>query len=998
MNKNFTYYQVLSDITNQSKPNRSKIVTQKNFPLQSTFTSNVSDFPEFNYQTPNAGHNATVNSYVFDPFLTTLKHEEKKSKFEFENIPIVDETNLNENEDENYLSKNGENLIDDLENNLNFLKESNKKFKQNNKLNVKEKPNYITEQEIEEKKENILKDFDETNNNFLEKKRKDKENLINYLQLNENEKNIEFLNNINNLSETEANQKIYEILYNENQLKNKRIEQMKILSLKNLKKHGVFRKGYSNHKPIDLRDEKFIKKYARYLFFKKIKDDLLKTDDDDYEREYAKYIFTANSENSPRSLSLNNNENNYNNKTKNKNKNKKLSYDLSTLRNNNNYNNLSSFVAFIKMIFNMLNKNRKGKVSKEEIINNMILEDKILQDLGFNDYEDFKNTLIEFVPENDDFNNNETNNDNLDPNNNDNTNNNNFLSENDFIRFLLIKSDLSSEVNSYLNTLNNYNSNFNKIKPKKRKKRRGSNNEDSSSIELSETNSSSDDLPGLRTHVYDFLLLENDKKKLDALNVILENRSKNLYLPKNQKTKIKLTTPKMKISYHEYLTFLRRFHTKDEINFTIPKPFEFLKRDYQSKKLQKIFEILSERVGIEDYYINYKIRANKLKPGIWGNQLGNIIETEKANRLKRQEKLKEKIIAEMKPFSFYDEDERKYKEKISNEPIAPNFPPFRANAIKWLSQVNIYNDMIRKEKEERENRIRERMQKTFNASKLPPRMHMHMLELKKKEEEEKLYGKKNYNKNFDKKSQFHAKKIPDFKRLQNEFETKLDEMKKAAVPTVPEPFTFHEPKKKIPLYNFFDNENDPNYKNPVLKKSNINEVIKKMKRKPKIEPKSTKSLDLLMEVRRKEIEERERKVEEKMLEDLLRKERQDRLKERVQNSKAIIDNKKQLEENRRKLQEDFMNNLQKNKESYQNELQRRLEKVYAAPLMLEQIGSGKGEKFTMNKNTKDDLNELLADQEDNDGMMDENENQDENVQVEADDEYDEANEEKENEE
>ena len=155
----------------------------------------------------------------------------------------------------------------------------------------------------------------------------------------------------------------------------------------------------------------------------------------------------------------------------------------------------------------------------------------------------------------------------------------------------------------------------------------------------------------------------------------------------------------MKISYHEYLTFLRRFHTKDEINFTIPKPFEFLKRDYQSKKLQKIFEILSERVGIEDYYINYKIRANKLKPGIWGNKLGNIIQTEKENRLKRQEKLKEKIIAEMKPFSFYDEDERKYKDKISNEPLPPTFPPFRGNAIKWLCQVNIYNDMIRKEKE-----------------------------------------------------------------------------------------------------------------------------------------------------------------------------------------------------------------------------------------------------------------------------------------------------------
>ena len=173
---------------------------------------------------------------------------------------------------------------------------------------------------------------------------------------------------------------------------------------------------------------------------------MLKTDDDDYEREYAKYIFTANSENSPRSLSLNNNENN-----KIKNKNKKLSYDLSSLRDSNK--NLSSFVAFIKMIFNMLNKNKNGKVSKEEIINNMILDDKILQDLGFNDYEDFKNTLIEFIPENEeDFNNN---NNNLDSNENNIETNNNNLSENDFIRFLLIKSDLSSEVNSYLNTINN---------------------------------------------------------------------------------------------------------------------------------------------------------------------------------------------------------------------------------------------------------------------------------------------------------------------------------------------------------------------------------------------------------------------------------------------------------------------------------------------------------------------------------------------------------------
>ena len=45
----------------------------------------------------------------------------------------------------------------------------------------------------------------------------------------------------------------------------------------------------------------------------------------------------------------------------------------------------------------------------------------------------------------------------------------------------------------------------------------------------------------------------------------------------------------------------------------------------------------------------------------------NIIEYEREQRQLRTEKLKEKIIAEMKPFSFYEKDERKYKEKIKSQ-------------------------------------------------------------------------------------------------------------------------------------------------------------------------------------------------------------------------------------------------------------------------------------------------------------------------------------------
>jgi hypothetical protein len=476
------------------------------------------------------------------------------------------------------------------------------------------------------------------------------------------------------------------------------------------------------------------------------------------------------------------------------------------------------------MIYAMLDKDKKKLISKQQIQEEIDLDDRILQDLGFENSNQFKEILMKFEPEDKE---------------------NDLLNERDFIYFLLSQSDLKNELNDFFDEKKSM-----EPKRKKHRKRRGKKNDEDSEVEISE-NDSSDDLPGLRTHIYDFLELPNDKMKLDALNEIYNktiNPKKTFNKKKAKKQKLKLKNERMKISYHEYLTFLRRYHTKDQINFTIPEPFDFLKKDYQKKKLEKIREILEERVQIEDYYLNYKFEPNKLKEGIWGNQMEDMVKNEKEIRLKRQEKLKEKIIAEMKPFSFYDEDERKYKERLQQESIPPQFPPFRANAIKWLSQVNIYQDMLKKEKEERENRIRERIEKTMNASKLPPRMQMYADEMKKKKENEDNESTRSKSSTY----KFKANKVPDFAKLQEEFENKLDAMKKSAIPTKIVPFTFHEPKKKIELCKFLDNENNPQSKNPKMK-NNINEIIKKMQRKPKIEPASTHSLDLLMETRRREL-------------------------------------------------------------------------------------------------------------------------------------------------
>ena len=880
---------------------------------------------------PNAGYNSTVNYYNYSNAFTGFNRLPKQTTLEF-GVPIEDPNMLNNEEIDFKKFKTEEtfslNTLKEFDKNLEILKRENEEYKKLKGNQNKISQNYITQDEIKRQKELIFGSIEDLQKYLQDKKDKKINWFKRFVELSE-EKGIHLCNLLEAKTPEQLEILIKEILKREEESQKEREHLMENYTMKNLKKAGIKRKGYNNGKPLDEKDMRFIKKYARYLLFKKIKDSQIGFTDDDNERLYSQNIF-----------------NNY-----------------SKLKDENS--NLSSFVAFAKLVFALLDKNKNGFITKEYIVSNVTLDDKILQDLGFQNQDNFKQLLL-------------------------NSGKGEMITEKDFITILLGQSGLLDEYKNIYNTTSSIpNVNASSSSYTKRKKNYG---EDY--VEISDEEDSDFDLPGLRTHVYDFLELPDNYQKLEALKKLEEenlyNSMKNKNRDKNKENKEKKNIllnigkdRKIEISYHEYLTFLRRFHRKDQLNFTIPEPFEFLKKDYQRKKIQKIKEILEDRVKDEDYFVYYQFHANELKKGIWGNRMQNIIEYEKQQRQLRTEKLKEKIIAEMKPFSFYEKDERKYKEKIKQEPIPPTFPPFRANAIKWLSQVLIYEDMLKQEKEEREQRIRERMEKTKLASKLPPRMQMYEEERKERERQKKL----NYQKELiqeRKLRQFKAKEVPDFLKLQTEFENKLNEMKRAAKPTIPEPFTFHEPKKKVALLcKYLDQENDHNAKNP-RPKTDINKIIKKMQRKPKIEPKSTHCLDLLMDLRRKELEEKERQIKVKEIEDNIRAEHQARLRERVWNSKAIVDNTNQLNENRLRQQEEFKAKLQKQKDSYNAELKRRLEKVYNRPLLVEQVGN-KGEKYSLNKNNQEDLNEMLLDpiagedeyEQQGDGEDDENYEEDE---------------------
>ena len=210
---------------------------------------------------------------------------------------------------------------------------------------------------------------------------------------------------------------------------------------------------------------------------------------------------------------------------------------------------------------------------------------------------------------------------------------------------------------------------------------------------------------------------------------------------------------------------------------------------------------------------------------------------------------------------------------------------------------------------------------------------------KKIQQKEEKKMEKQRNKQDKERRLFKAKNAPNFERLHEKFINTLEKKKRAAHPTVPEPFTFHEPKKKAELCNFLDYENNPKAKNPK-KNESIEKIKKTMQKKPKIEPATTKSLTLLMETRRKELEMRKKREEDIIREDEQRIKKQNDFNERVRKSAVMVENRrkwKELEDKKKDAKDTFdMQQIEK-KNEYKQKLELMKQKVNNRPLMMEEV-------------------------------------------------------------
>jgi len=616
--------------------------------------------------------------------------------------------------------------------------------------------------------------------------------------------------------------------------------------------------------------------------------------------------------------------------------------------------------SFLKMIFNMMPKNSKGKTLKNRIGFEMKLNDDMVKELGFENKKDFEEKLNKYKTEDA-----------------------NFMSEEEFTQFLISKGQQEDEEEKNKNEADENqlysltNQNYYKYQDM-----------------LNQLGDTDEFLPGMSTTTFDFLKNPSTKARLKSLQTMNDTRSKSTsnmllhaknknypvdkqdyiffrdrYRIKNKNTKNNKFThsfesgqvrtnpnirPNMNMSANNNNNFyetenmplntynnfsIYRYQKKSDINFTIPEPFNFLKNNYHEKKLSKMKEILENRQKNEDDVFKHTFHANPLNRRMFNKagSLKNITEKEKEKRERRIELKNNEIKANMRPFSFYDKDFESFVTRKNQECIPPKFVPFKANPIKWRSQVKMYDGMIENELSRKE-RTKRNAEDLLAKAALPPRMEMHEKQKKLQIEEEKRVEEEKIRQDKEKRL-FKAKNAPNFEKLHEKFISILEKKKRAAIPTVPKPFTFHEPKRKAELNDFLDYENNPKAKNPKKNKS-IEKIRKVMKKKPQFEPATTKSLNLLMETRRKELEMRKKREEDIIKEDEQRIKKQKDFNARVNGSVVMIEHKKkwkELEDKKKEAKDTFAQQEKEKVKDYKQKMQEMNQRVSNRPLMMEEV-------------------------------------------------------------
>ena len=464
-----------------------------------------------------------------------------------------------------------------------------------------------------------------------------------------------------------------------------------------------------------------------------------------------------------------------------------------------------------------------------------------------------------------------------------------------------------------------------------------------------------EDMPVASSGRPDFTSTDKSKKKV-TFDSTLNDRTSTFTKSRPQSATLDKSMPNDTITGRDYVEHRRSKKRKGkstERKITVPKPFKFDTREKirpKSIRERKVDEMIEEKRIEEDKLLAYKFRAKQPAKEIITPLFKKI--NDKNEKRRQEVKANSMKITKEKenPFSFYERDVANKEAKKNRDPyMNEEFQKgnFKANDVPRSSQVPLYWKKLEREQAEREIRVKRAAEENFKKSKLPPRMEMHERMKKEKElfEKEEKDPKESL-KRFGTFEPPRAKPIPDFDRLQRNFQETLDRKKSSQKKTEPKPFKFDAESKnkkkggktKASLRTFMDEENNSKSFNRSAKKKAgyIPNYAK-----PVINPKTTMNQTVLEKRRREELGAKMKKEFDTIEENRKRHENQNKIKGLVQNMYAALDNTKEKEKEKDKNLFQKVMGMKKEAKKNEQKIKEDIEAGRNRPLLIERYEADK---------------------------------------------------------
>ena len=242
------------------------------------------------------------------------------------------------------------------------------------------------------------------------------------------------------------------------------------------------------------------------------------------------------------------------------------------------------------------------------------------------------------------------------------------------------------------------------------------------------------------------------------------------------------------------------------------------------------------------------------------------------------------------------------------------FKQFRAKNIPWRILIPRFKMMMERDEHEREVRIRRNAEVSYKNARLPPRMQAHADKMKKDDLDSTQPSQSSAGLQFSFQP-VRARSVPDFRRLQKTFISKMEQLKKSKNPTQPIPFKFSLARPSAHLRTHMDQQNQAI--NPTLKRQRAHSARPPIA-PPVEQPATTAKHDARVEMRRQQMEQKKAEQSVKYQQDYSRLVKQHRLKQRVKCSPAIVSNSANLAKQREAFKRNHKEELLRHQRNYEN--------------------------------------------------------------------------------